>query len=183
MKHLMLKENILYDGTQLSSGWVNKVSHLAGDAIIAFKGKANVPIENMVDLEDVRLNQPIYSKNMLHFIVEIMDGDLEKMVLRQRLLMAIMGDLLATHQVKVCRKGDDLFDGPYKLSVSIATSSPSSVLIHAGINILSKGTPVPTKGLNDYQIDPTFFAEDVMKLFCRELSSIYFACQKVRSVS
>lgn len=180
-----LEQTILYDGTQLSSGWIEKTSGLSGNAIVTFCGGADVPIENMVDLEDVARNAPIYSEEMLHFIIEIFDKDLEKMVLRQRLLIAIIEAALKKYPQcrNIRREGDDLYDDRAKLSVSIATNSPVSCLIHTGLNILSQNTPVLTKGLNDYDIDPKPLALSVMVQFAKELASIHHAQTKVRPVS
>ncbi|MBI4224168.1 MAG: DUF366 family protein [Deltaproteobacteria bacterium] len=179
-----LNQTILYDGTQLRSGWVEGTAGPKGDAMAAFCGGANVPIENMVDLEDVARNAPIYSESMLHFIVEIFDRDLEKMVLRQRLLMAIIETALNKYPAcaKIARKGDDLFDGSAKLSVSIATTSSRSGLIHTGLNISSQNTPVLTKGLADYDISPKKLAVEVMAHFAEELAGIRHAAGKVRPV-
>ncbi|MBI4125100.1 MAG: DUF366 family protein [Deltaproteobacteria bacterium] len=184
LKIRWLETMIDYDGTLLHSGWIQKASGLEGNAMAAFCGRADVPVENMVDLEDVAANAPIFSEAMLHFIVEIFDGDLEKMVLRQRLLMAIIEEELKKYPAcaKIARKGDDLFDGPAKLSVSIATHSPRSGLIHTGLNISSRNTPVLTKGLADYDISPKKLAVEVMAHFAEELAGIRHAAGKVRPV-
>ncbi|MDO8494128.1 MAG: DUF366 family protein [Deltaproteobacteria bacterium] len=185
MNSAFLEKPFSYDGKQLRSRWIGQTADLQGDAIVSFIGKADVPIENMVDLEDVAANKPIYSEEMLHFIIEIFDKDLERMILRQRLLIAIiMEELKYFPQCqKIHRRGNDLYDEKNKLSVSIATSSPHSCLIHTGINISSRNTPLATKGLNDYDIEPRTFAEAVMKRFCEELKGIRHAQTKVRTVS
>ena len=174
-----------YDGTQLKSKWIQEVSGLEGNAVVAFSGPADVPIEHMVDLEDVARNAPIFSEEMLHFIIEIFDKDLEKMVLRQRLLITILHETLLQYPQcsKIVRNGDDLYDGDCKLSVSIATSSPVSCLIHTGINISSKNTPVLTKGLRDYNIETKELGQEIMRRFAKELSEIQHATTKVRQVS
>ena len=79
------------------------------------------------------------------------------------------------------RKGDDIYDDMYKLSVSIATSSPVSCLIHMGINISSKNTPLPTKGLEDYQLNPQAIAIGSMNRYREELRSMQHARSKVRA--
>ncbi len=180
-----LDKNQTYDGTQLCSRWIEQRCGIFGDAIVAFFGKADVPIEHMVDLEDVAANRPIYSENMLHFIIEQFHQDLEKMVFNQRLFIAILKESLHTYpQCKnIERKGNDLYDGHKKLSVSIATRSPLSCLIHTGINISSKNTPVPTKSLADYDITPSILAETAMKRYVRELEEIAHATKKVRPVT
>lgn len=180
---------IHYNGLQLRSGWIQSTSGLTGDGIVAFCGGADVPIEHMVDLEDVARNAPIFSEAMLHFIVEIFDRDLEKMVLRQRLLIAILLEELKKFPAcgragaQLERRGNDLYDGNAKLSVSVATTSPVSCLIHTGLNISSHNTPVKTKGLNDYDIDPKKLALAVMARFKEELNGVAHATIKVRPVA
>jgi hypothetical protein len=121
---------------------------------------------------------------MVHFIIEHFDMDLEKTVTRQRLLISIMRELLcsmgAPHELK--REGDDLYLGTRKASVSIATLSPVSSLIHTGVNISSKNTPVSTIGLEDMAVEPIFFAKTVMEAYRQEIENIYMARCKVRGV-
>lgn len=185
MQTRWIEQKIIYNGTQLRSSWIKEKCGLGGDAIVAFCGGAEVPIEHMVDLEDVEANRPIYSEAMLHFIAECFDKDLERMVLRQRLLIAIVQEELKKFPPcqKIIRRGNDLYDGEFKLSVSIATTSPVSCLIHAGINISSKNTPVLTRSLQDYDIEPKPFALNVMAHFAEELKSIAHAQTKVRPVA
>ena len=71
-----------------------------------------------------------------------------------------------------------------KLSVSIATKSITSILIHTGLNILSEGAPVAASGLtSELGIkDIKAFALDVMKRYSEELEDIVLASTKVRGV-
>ena len=71
-----------------------------------------------------------------------------------------------------------------KLTVSIATKSLTSILIHTGINIDSTGAPVNACGLeNDLGIsDVKTFAEEIMKNYMEELEDIVLASTKVRGV-
>ena len=71
-----------------------------------------------------------------------------------------------------------------KLSVSIATKSITSVLIHTGLNILSEGAPVKASGLlSELNIsDIKDFAIEVMKRYSEELDDIILAATKVRGV-
>jgi hypothetical protein len=104
-------------------------------------------------------------------------------LLRQRLLMAIMAENLNRRDLKggrVTRSGSDLYDGRLKLTVSIASVSPVSALIHAGINISSRNTPVPTRGLADYAIEPRAFAEEVLAAYSAECEGLLRARCKVR---
>ena len=119
---------------------------------------------------------------MLHFIVEHFGCGLNEAVLRQRLLIAIMEEDL-NRRLKlpqVVRKGSDLYDGKYKLTVSIASVSPVSALIHAGINISSRNTPVPTRGLGDYSIEPREFAKTILTSYAAECEGVRRARCKVR---
>lgn len=139
----------------------------------------------MVDLEDLAAGESIYSEEMLHFIIEHFGTGLKEMVLRQRLLTCIIKDLLEKEVpgTRFTRDGDDIFDGDCKLTVSIATKSPVSALIHTGINISSANTPVKTKGLKDYSIDPDTFASTIAECYKKESASIAHCLTKVREVS
>ncbi len=58
-------------------------------------------------------------------------------------------------------------------------------MIHAGINISSKGTPVPTKGLLDYgmsEANIASFVETVLSRYTEEIKSMRMARCKVRGV-
>ena len=184
MKAAWIEAATKYDGLQLRSGWVKEKTGLEGSAIVAFTGPADVPIEHMVDLEDVAANAPIFSHEMLHFIAEHLDRSLILAVARQRLLVAIATEELARRapNAAIERNGDDIFEGKRKLSVSIATDSPRSSLIHFAINIRSDGTPVPTKGLSDYGINPREFADVILTRYCEEIDSMEKAKNKVRFV-
>lgn len=179
-----LEEEIKYTGEQLASHWIYRKTGQPGDAIAAFAGGCHVDLSHMVDLADVRDQKQIFSHRMLHFIVEHFDQrDLEKAVLRQRLLVCLLQALLEERLgKKIARKGDDLFLDGKKLSVSIATVSAVSSLIHLGINIISKDTPLPTLGLEDLKIPPREFGLELMGRYRDEIESIHTARCKVRSV-
>jgi hypothetical protein len=71
---------------------------------------------------------------------------------------------------------------PGKLSVSIATASPVSTLIHTGFNIETEGTPVPTAGLAEQGVDIPAFAAEVLRRYAAEVQDIWLARCKVRAV-
>ena len=180
-----LNEQIDYDGSQLTSHWAFERTGKAGDAVISFIGKCDVTLEHMVDLVDKRASCRIFSEKMLHFIVEHFDHDLEKTVLRQRLFVAIIKDAIlrqAQNDRSLERRGNDIYDGEAKVNISIATASPVSTLMHIGVNISSKNTPVKTKGLADYNIEPKTFAEEIMKRYSVELEGVNEARTKARWV-
>ena len=135
----------------------------------------------MVDVEDVINNEPIYSKSMLNFIIEQFDIDLTAMVLAQRLFISIIKDALEEYNVKVKRRGDDLFYDNRKLSVSIATKSITSCLIHTALNIIKEGAPVNASDLSEMGIkDVKEFALKVMDKYKNEYESAKLATYKVR---
>ncbi len=184
MKTKFVEEEIKYIGSQLAPHWIYKNFHIQGDAIVAFVGECEVKLSEMVDIEDVINNEPIYSKLMLSFISEQFGIGLTEGVLRQRLLMTVIKELLEEKGVFVVRNGDDLLINGAKLSVSIATKSTTSVLIHTGLNILSEGAPVKACGLtSELGIENVKdFANEIMQRYSEELDDIILAATKVRGV-
>lgn len=175
-----IEKEIKYTGLELSPHWIYKKFHLQGDAIVAFKGECEVKLTEMVDIEDVINNEPIYSKNMLSFIAEHFNIGLVEGVFRQRLLITIIKEALEKQNISVARKGDDLFVEGKKLSVSIATKSLTSVLIHLGINIDPSGAPVDAIGLDYLNIrNISEFANDIMIKYSQEIDDIILASTKV----
>lgn len=180
MKIHWAEGRIDYDGAQIHSLWAYRTFGVQGDSIVAFAGGCEVPFSNMVDLEDVRAKSRIASPFMLHFIVEHFDLDLEKAVLRQRVLAVVAKDLLPAG---VTREGDDLFVSGGKLSISIATLTPVSSKIHFGINIeRAKDVGVETRSLRDLGVEPTSYARAVMERFAREMDGVLDARTRVRGV-
>lgn len=181
MKTYFVDKNLNYDGSQLAPlfGYVGHRVH--GDSIISFIGSCDVSLAHMVDAEDFVVEAEIKSNLMLHFIVEMFGQNLFSAVTQQRLLVAIAKDLLNKN---IRRTGDDLYldgaAGEKKLSVSIASNSSVSAMIHLGINISNEGTPVPTCSLQDFGIDPKIFALELMRRFSEEYNSIIEATQKVK---
>lgn len=188
MKAKFLTTQDCYDGTQLES-LRNYLKHqILGDSIVAWVGPCDVSFEHMVDGEDLLQQAQICGSSMLHFVIEKFDSTLLAAVALQRLLASQIKD-----ELQVCAKqqelarsltrdGDDLFAGGKKLSISIATQSPVSSLIHFAMNVKNEGTPVPTLSLEDLGVEPKVFAETIMNRFCTELHSIEEATRKVRWV-
>ena len=184
MKTRFIDENIKYEGWQLAPHWIYKNFKLQGDSIVAFAGECEVKLTEMVDIEDVINNEPIYSKSMLSFITEQFNIGLVEGVLRQRLLISTIKEVLESRGVFIRRSGDDLFFDDKKLTVSIATKSHNSVLIHTGINIVSEGAPVKASGLaSEIGVsDIKEFAIEVMDRYSDEIDDIIMASTKVRGV-
>jgi len=179
-----IKKTLTYTGRELSSLFAYKNFGLQGDSIVAFCGPAEVATADLVDQADVRARAFIYSPAMVHFIAESFNLNLPENVYRQRLYMAAIKETLETLQPKgrYLRRGDDIFVKNKKLSVSIATLSPVSALIHIGINIDAAGAPVPAIGLRDLGIAPGLFIPAVLKKLAAEEQEIALARCKVRGV-
>lgn len=184
MQTKFIDEEIKYIGSQLAPHWIYKNFHIQGDAIVAFQGECEVHLTEMVDIEDVINNEPIYSKYMLSFITEQFNINLVEGVFRQRLLVCIIKECLEKRGIVVIRDGDDLMINGKKLSVSIATKSITSVLIHTGLNIESEGAPISVSGLKSELgiSDTKDFAIEVMNRYADELKDIELASTKVRGV-
>lgn len=184
MKIYWHPERMTYDGRQLRSLWAFRTFGLQGDSVVGFAGPCRVEVDSLVDVADALKHAPIYSRDMLHFIAEHFSLDLEKTVLRQRLLVVIIKELLEERVgVRLVRRGDDLYYQGRKLSVSIATLSPVSTLIHAGLNIVSEEAPVPAAGLQDLGLeDISGLAMAIMKAYAAETEGVYLARCKVRGV-
>ena len=184
MKSLFIDKEIIYTGRELSPHWIYKNFIICGDCVVAFIGEVEVNLSEMVDIEDVINNEPIYSKKMLNFIIERFAVSLDEMVWCQRLFVSIIKETLEKRGIKLQRSGDDLFFEGKKLSVSIATKSITSSLIHTALNIVGEGAPIKVSSLNEMGIeDVENLAKDIMSAFCAECESINMAKCKVRGVN
>jgi len=179
-----LEEDTAYTGAQLRSGWIQEVGGLGGDAALAFFGPCDVAPEHMVDRIDLEAGARIASPRMLHIIVEHPGLDLRHITDRQRLLMALAGEILNRHlgETLIRREGDDLYLRNRKLSVSVATVSPSSGLIHSGFNVRGEGAPVPAMGWGEWGMERRDFAERLLDEYGKEVEGAAQAAGKVKPV-
>lgn len=190
METHFIEKKFAYDGSQLRSLFAYLDHGVLGPSIIAWQGRCSIPFSHMVDGEDLLANAVIAGDEMLHFIIEIFDRDLFSGVCLQRMFASIAKDYVNAMAIShgtlgghfLHRDGDDIYWGESKLSISIATRSPVSTLVHFAMNITNDGTPVKTSCLNDFKLDPRRVAEDLMTLFKKEFISMVTATQKVRPV-
>lgn len=187
MKTKWLKQTVKYDGTQLRSLYAYLEHKILGDSAVSWQGPCDVSFDHMVDGEDLLDQSVIRGSDMVHFIVEVFDQSLMAGVLLQRLFANIVRDVLMELSplkgLEIRRTGDDLYWKDKKLSISIATRSPVSTMVHFAINVSSKGTPVETAGLEDLKVSPAPFAEKCLKYLKEEYESSLEATRKVRPVS
>jgi hypothetical protein len=186
-----VREKIIeYDGSQLSPLWAYRSLGVAGDSIVSFRGPCDVSLEHMVDAEDLRNGSSISSPEMLHFIVELFGATMTEIVLAQRLLLVSAAERLrgtAGPGVELERRFDNIYglapeDTDWrKLSVSVASLSPVSGMIHLGLNVEGAGAPVRAVGLHDIGIeDIDDFAEKVGEAFLGEIENVEADACKVR---
>ncbi len=173
--------DISYTGKELSPHWIREKMSIAGNALVAFAGEASVRAEDLVDVDDSKNNAVIYSPKMLHFIGEFFDSTLEAAILYQHTIILLTSEWLLQQGIQeITRRGNDLYFQSRKLSVSIATTSAVSQLIHVGFNLETHGTPVPTASLKDMGIEPNNFATQLLTGFEREYQVWGNARTKVR---
>jgi hypothetical protein len=180
MQNKFIEKSINYNGSELKPLYAYVNHHVHGDSIVSFIGSCHVSLEHMVDAEDFVVSAEIKSDKMLHFILEVFGVSLIAGVALQRLFAAIVQNFLLEQGHQLRRSGDDLYLNDKKLSVSIASISAVSVMIHFGINIGNEGTPVATCALNDFGIEPKSFAIEIMKRFTQEYETIQEATRKVK---
>lgn len=182
MRYEVLEEEIPYTGKELRSGWVRARTGLEGDAAVGFVGPCHVRNEDLVDIDDARTGTFIKGESMAHVIAEHPGCDLESAVLRQRVCVCLLCEILSEEGHDVSRRGDDVYYRDRKLTVSIAAPAPSSALIHLGINIRPAGSPVPAVGLEEMEVDAAGLLQELLDRYAREIESVKHATQKVRPV-
>lgn len=193
-----LKTCMEYDGSQLRPFYPYEMSQERGDGIVAFVGPMCLSPKEMIDMEDVLSNDRIWSPSAINFIIELFHINIETCVLYQRAFMqTIVDDMLAEgHKGKlyssiqsITLEGDDIMvhdgEGLKKASVSIASVSHISGLMHVGLNLeVDDNIPVPAIGLkNIYQkFNTTFWIENIMSQFEAKIDSIRNATVKVKGL-
>jgi hypothetical protein len=181
-EYRILEESIVYTGRELRSGWVRERTGYDDDAGVGFVGPCGVANEDLVDLDDAREGEFIEAASMAHVILEHAGSDLETAVLRQRLLVVLLCELLTKRGFAVERSGDDVFFGGRKLTVSIAAPGPLSTLIHLGVNVDPAGAPVPAVGLAEMNVAPLDLLAELLEAYRAEMASVRHATRKVREV-
>ena len=179
-----LDEPIRYDGAQLKAHWLLDRTGLVGDALVGFRGACAVETAEIADLAD--LDGPgIAADDMVHLLWECFSHpDLLLAVHRQRLLAAqaleVVRELAPSEPAGLRRDGDDLYVGQDKLSISIATVTPVSSLVHFAVNVSATGAPVPITGLAALGIEPAKFGQALLQRAAEEQASIAAARAVVR---
>ena len=181
--------NTHFDGTErpyteLYGHFAFRTFGITGDAAVAFVGPCDVEGERLVDLADEHAGETIKAARMLHFVIEHFGVPLAEAVWRQRLFAAIVCEEVSARAPKasVRRQGDDVFANEGKLTVSIATVSPTSAVVHFGVNVDGAGAPVPVADLRSLGIDARELASAVLARYAAEAESARAAACKVKGV-
>ncbi len=177
-----IEQPLAYDGTQLRAHWIYSQLGKAGDALVAWRGPCGVRRDEIADLADID-GPGIAADDMVHFVWEsFVYTGLLLAVHRQRLLSAQAAEVLQELGARspVRRRGDDLYVGSGKLSISIATRSPVSCLIHFAVNATRGGAPVPIASLADLGVAPKNFADALLQRASEEQHGIGQARALVR---
>lgn len=187
----LLEAPFTYTGRELRPHFLYEKMGVRGSGVVCFLGPCDVPTDHLVDWEDRVEMDSIRAKEMMHFIGEFFGWTLREGVLLQRLFMASFRAALSAAGHSVVREGDDLYfvtgGRRGKLSVSIVTVSPVSILFHAAINCDKNGVPAHVEaadlkdlGLNRSQM--LKMAQNQLEWLSREWPSVEWACTKVRPV-
>ena len=180
-----------YTGVELRPHFLLSELALRGSGIGVFIGPCQVQTEHLVDWEDRLAHDRIEARQMIHFIGEFFGMSLNEGVLTQRFFMATLMDVMNEAfeaeglTSRLNRTGDDLWLGRdestrRKLSVSIVTATPVSVLMHVGINVDPAGAPVPAVGTAELGLKPDQVILRLKERFLKEWTDMKWACTKVR---
>ncbi|WP_461864280.1 DUF366 family protein [Thermococcus sp.] len=185
MEVLIVRDRrIDYDGSAIQSHWAYRNFGILGNSLVVFRGKCNVKVEEMIDIEDLRQKKEIKSDDMVHYIIEVFDfPNVLLASALQKLFIAKLCEVLADYGVKTARRGDDIYVNGKKLSISIATVSPVSIKMHIGINVEANGIPegVEAVGLKEIGInDIEGFMEKTGKALVEEFNKVKRDSLKVR---
>lgn len=180
MKVILPDYPINYDGSQISSLWAYQEFGVQEDSLVGFRGGCEIKDIHMVDLEDRKAGDRIFSPDMLHIIVEHFDTtDLKLIYSRQRLLVVKAQEELMQKGYRIDRVGDDLFFDGTKLTISIASTSCVSSKIHFGINVKCEDyMSLEKMGFND----PEGLLKKICEKYKAELEDIERDLRKSRKL-
>ena len=193
---MILKNVDLYDGAILQDRFAydifkDKVLRIGN--IIAFRAPMTVEADFMVDKQDLKDEDYIYSEDSINFCIEIPDISLFAGVCFQRLFNSAVANILASKYLRcdIEVDGDDIrvhkeftqggiIQQEGKASVSIAKQCNGAVLIHTGINVKA-GKKAPafaySTNLTDEQCEE--FMRDCIELFYAMVQDIFVATTKL----
>ena len=73
MEVLIVRDRrIDYDGSAIQSHWAYRNFGILGNSLVVFRGKCNVKVEEMIDIEDLRQKKEIRSEVSYLFLAELL---------------------------------------------------------------------------------------------------------------
>jgi hypothetical protein len=182
-------EDIVYDGSQLSSQHIANNYDVIGNSILLFRGGMSLSPKEMVDLKDIQREAHlaeilISSDDSVHVIIEEFDiqpPNLEIEYYRLRLLTLIILEKLAIKGIKAERKSTDIYVGKKKLNVAIASVGASNSKIHLGLNVGSTGFPdhVNAVGLLELGVDEKQLEEWIISIVKQYIDEVQMVKEDV----
>jgi len=181
MTFLLAPDKLELTPEVLKPHWALKRFKLVGDSIVAFRGGVKLSPEQYVDLLEAQRERPIPNVDLLHFVVEHFDDDLERAILKENILINIAQEKILHRAPKsgVMRWGDNLYDGKYRLTISCATKTLVSAKIHLGICIDSDEEN-GYHGISEFGIDPFELAEVVANQYRADMRRLKEKCWHLR---
>ncbi len=189
------ENNIIYDGSQLSSQYIANNYNVLGNSILVFRGGMSLSPAEMIDIKDIQRESHlaeilISSDDSLHIIIEEFDiqpPNLEIEYYRLRLLTLIILEKLNLKGIKAQRKGTDIYIGEKKLNVAIASVGVTNSKIHFGLNVGSSGFPqhVTAIGLLELEFEDSQLKEwiiSIVKQYIDELQMVKEDVSKTKSI-
>ena len=189
------KNNIIYDGSQLSSQYIANNYNVIGNSILVFRGGMSLSPAEMVDIKDIQRESHlaeilISSDDSLHVIIEEFDiqpPNLEIEYYRLRLLTSIILEKLNLKGIKAQRKGTDIYISEKKLNVAIASVGVTNSKIHFGLNVGNSGFPqhVTAIGLLELEFEDNQLKEwitSIVKQYVDEVQLVKEDVSKTKSI-
>ncbi|RKZ33730.1 hypothetical protein DRQ33_03645 [bacterium] len=164
--------------------WALKEFDLWGDSMVIFRGPMNVTPQECIDLKEYKRGTVFPKGDLLHFVIEHFNDNLETGILRQNILVSIAEEKLV-HRIgsaqKVLRWGDDLYDEDKRLTLTAVAPTLVSVKIHFGICIDS----FPESGfagIDEYSLDPIELGEVIGNQYRADIRRLREKCWRMRPI-
>lgn len=189
------ENNIVYDGSQLSSQYIANNYSVLGNSILVFRGGMSLSPNEMVDIKDIQRESHlaeilISSDDSVHMIVEEFDmqpPNLEIEYYRLRLLTLIILEKLGAKGIIAQRRGTDIYIGEKKLNVAIASVGVTNSKIHLGLNVGRTGFPehVSAIGLLELEFEESKLKDwmiSIVKQYIDEVLMVKEDVSKTKSI-
>ncbi len=184
MDYLLVPEPMEMTIDAMRPHWALKKFDLWGDSMVIFRGPMNIKPDEGIDLKEFKRGTVFPKGDILHFIIEHFNDELEKGVLRQNILVSIAEEKLA-HRIgssqKILRWGDDLYDEDRRLTLTAVAPTLVSVKIHLGICI-DADEDAGFAGISEYSLDPNELGEVIGNQYRADIRRLREKCWRMRPI-